>query len=260
MEKTKIVPNGVRVEDFQNLPGKKEEDQGKINIGAVLRVTPVKDVMTLLQAFGFAKEREPALKLWIMGTWEEDSEYAQECFDLVRTMGIQDVEFTGNVDMQEYYGRMDMTILTSISEGQPLVILESFAAHKPVIATNVGNCRGLILGEQDDFGPAGIVTRIMNVEDTAYAMTALAGNEEMRVQMGENGYQRVMALYQLSHLQDAYRNIYQDFAESMQLPWKEDIADKENAEKEGQEKASPDEADPDDAEKEPQPDADGGRD
>ena len=47
MEKTKIVPNGVRVEDFQNLPGKKEEDQGKINIGAVLRVTPVKDVMTL---------------------------------------------------------------------------------------------------------------------------------------------------------------------------------------------------------------------
>ena len=78
--------------------------------------------------------------------------------------------------------------------------------------------------------------------------------------MGENGYQRVMALYQLSHLQDAYRNIYKDFAESMQLPWKEDIADKENAEKEGQEKASPDEADPDDAEKEPQPDADGGRD
>lgn len=147
-------------------------------------MTPVKDVMTLLQAFGFAKEREPALKLWIMGTWEEDSEYAQECFDLVNTMGIQDVEFTGNVDMQEYYGRMDMTILTSISEGQPLVILESFAAHKPVIATNVGNCRGLILGEQDDFDPAGIVTRIMNVEDTAYAMTALAGNEEMRVQMG----------------------------------------------------------------------------
>lgn len=260
MEKTKIVPNGVRVEDFQNLSGKREEDQGKINIGAVLRVTPVKDVMTLLQAFSFAKMQEPALKLWIMGTWEEDSEYAQECFDLVRTMGIQDVEFTGNVDMQEYYGRMDMTILTSISEGQPLVILESFAAHKPVIATNVGNSRGLILGEQDDFGPAGIVTRIMNVEDTAYAMTALAGNEEMRVQMGENGYQRVMALYQLSHLQDAYRNIYQDFAESMQLPWKEETADRENAEKENQEKSSQDETDPDDAEKEPQPDADGGRD
>lgn len=142
-----------------------------------------------------------------------------------------------------------MTILTSISEGQPLVILESFAAHKPVIATNVGNCRGLLLGERDDYGPAGIVTRIMNVEDTAYAMTTLAGNEEMRIQMGENGYQRVMALYQLSHLQDAYRSLYKDFAESMQLPWKED----------DQDQASQDEADWNEAEKERQPDADGGR-
>ena len=86
IEKTMIVPNGIRVEDFQNLPGKTEEDQGKINIGAVLRVTPVKDVMTLLQAFGFAKEREPSLKLWIMGSWEEDAEYAEECFGLVRSI------------------------------------------------------------------------------------------------------------------------------------------------------------------------------
>lgn len=222
MEKTVIVPNGVQVEDFQELPGKKEEEQGKINIGAVLRVTPVKDVMTLLQAFGFAKQREPALKLWIMGNCDEEPEYAQQCFDLVRTMGIPDVEFTGNVDMREYYGRMDMMVLTSISEGQPLVILESFAAHKPVITTNVGNCRGLILGEYDDYGAAGVVTRIMNVEEIAYAMTTLAGNEDIRLQMGENGYQRVMACYQFSQLQDAYRNIYKDFAESMRLAWEDE--------------------------------------
>ncbi len=31
-------------------------------------------------------------------------------------------------------------------------IMESLAAHKPVIATDVGNCKGLILGENDDFG------------------------------------------------------------------------------------------------------------
>lgn len=260
VEKTMVVPNGVRAESFQNLPGKTEEDQGKINIGAVLRVTPVKDVMTLLQAFSFAKQRDPSLKLWIMGSWEEDSEYAQECFDLVNTMGIQEVEFTGNVDMQEYYGRMDMMVLTSISEGQPLVILESFAAHKPVIATNVGNCKGLILGEQDDYGPAGIVTRIMNVEDTAYAMTVLAGNEEMRLQMGENGYRRVQAFYQHSHLEEAYRNIYKDFAESMQLAWKEENRDDTGQGEMNRDMADADEADQARAEKEPQLDADDGRD
>lgn len=157
-----------------------------------------------------------------MGSWEEDAEYAEECFGLVRTMGIPDVEFTGNVNVREYYGRMDMTVLTSISEGQPLVILESFAAQKPVIATNVGNCRGLVLGEYDDYGAAGMVTRIMNVEEIAYAMTALARNEDMRIQMGKNGYQRVLSRYQLSHLQDGYKKIYRDFAESMQLAWEEE--------------------------------------
>lgn len=219
IEKTRIVPNGVRVDEFQNLPGKTEEDRGKVNIGAVLRVTPVKDVMTLLEAFGFAKEREPALKLWVMGSWEEDPEYAEECFELVRVMDIQDVEFIGNVDVKEYYGRMDMVILTSISEGQPMVILESFSAHKPVIATNVGNCRELLYGEHDDFGAAGICTRIMNVEEIARAILTLAGNEPLRSQMGENGYKRVMSRFQMSHLQDIYENIYKDFADSMHIPW-----------------------------------------
>ena len=112
-----------------------------------------------------------------------------------------------------------MIVLTSISEGQPLVILESFSAHKPVIATNVGNCRGLILGEHDDFGAAGISTRIMNVEETAHAMIALARNEPLRVQMGENGYQRVMSRFQMTQLQDTYETSYKDFADSMQIAW-----------------------------------------
>jgi glycosyltransferase involved in cell wall biosynthesis len=117
---------------------------------------------------------------------------------------------------------MDMTILTSISEGQPLTILESFAAHKPVIATDVGNCSGLIYGEHDDFGPAGILTHIMNVEEIAKAILTLAGDEALRTRMGENGYRRVMAGYKLSDMQETYRNIYQDFAEEAKIPWSEE--------------------------------------
>lgn len=221
-EKTLIVPNGIRVDEFQRLPGKPKEDQGKINVGAVLRVAPVKDVMTLIQAFGFAKEREPALKLFVMGPWEEDEEYARECFDFVKIMGIEDVIFTGKVNVKEYYGRMDMTILTSISEGQPLTILESFAAHKPVIATDVGDCRDLILGGGDDFGEAGIVTHIMNVEEISWAILRLAHNEQMRLEMGENGYRRVSFKYRIEGLRTTYSNIYHDFAKSMHLVWEEE--------------------------------------
>ena len=220
-EKTRIVSNGIPVEHFQNLPRKSEEEEEMIHIGAVLRVAPIKDVMSMIQAFGFAKEQVPSLKLWIMGSWEEEEEYARDCFELVRIMGIPDVEFTGRVDVKEYYGRMDMTILSSISEGQPLTILESFAAHKPVIATDVGNCRGLILGEKDDYGPAGIVVRIMHVEELAQAMIYLARDEELRGQLGENGYQRVVGGYQYSYMQKAYQKIYRDFAKELQLDWEE---------------------------------------
>ena len=83
-----------------------------------------------------------------MGPADEDVKYAQECYDLVESLGTKDIEFTGRVNVKDYLGKMDFTLLTSISEGQPLTILESYAAHKPVIATDVGNCRELIYGMQ----------------------------------------------------------------------------------------------------------------
>lgn len=230
VEKTRVTPNGIDVERLRELPGKTEEDEGKINIGAMLRLSPIKDVKTLIQAFAFAQEREPALKLWIMGPWEEEKEYAQECFELAEAMGLSDVVFTGRVDIREYLGRMDMTILTSISEGQPLVILESFAAGKPVIATDVGNCRGLILGERDDYGPAGIITHIMSVEEIAQAMVSMAHHENTRRKMGEVGQKRVREHYRIQLMEEVYRTLYKDFAKSMGLSWSED--EKKNSKKE----------------------------
>lgn len=221
VEKTMVTPNGVALERLKDIPGKTEEDEGKINVGAVLRVTPIKDVKTMIQAFSFAKEREPRLKLWIMGPRDEDEGYARECLEQVEALGVTDVVFTGRIDIRDYLGRMDMTILTSISEGQPLTMLEGFAARKPAIATDVGNCRGLIYGENDDFGDAGIVVHIMNVEEIAQAMVDLARNEPMRLQMGENGYQRVVSGYQIGHMRSKYRKIYQDFSDSMGLRWDE---------------------------------------
>ncbi len=221
VEKTMVTPNGVEVEHLQELPGKTEEAEGKFNIGAILRVTPIKDVKTMIQAFSFAKEREPGLKLWIMGPCDEDQEYARECYEQVEALELTDVVFTGRINIREYLGRMDVTILTSISEGQPLTILESYAAHVPVIATDVGNCSGLIYGEKDDYGPGGILTHIMNVEEIAQAMVDMARNEPMRRQMGESGYRRVMSGYRIQHMRETYRRIYRDFAESCGLSWEE---------------------------------------
>ena len=222
-EKAIITPNGIETSRFEELTGRQPEDEGAINVGAVLRVTPIKDLKTMILAFYYAKQQCSRLKLWIMGPADEDPEYAQECFDLVNALGAKDVIFTGRINVREYLGRMDMTILTSISEGQPLTILESFAARKPVIATNVGNCRELIYGEEGDhYGNAGILTHIMDVGEISAAILTLANNPELCAQMGENGYHRVVNRYQLSQMQQRYRELYMKFAEQKDIPWSEE--------------------------------------
>ena len=213
-DKTVVTPNGIDHLRFADVPMKQEDDE-YINIGAVLRVTPIKDVKTMIMAFGYAKNNNPKLKLWIMGPVDEDEEYAKECFELVRDMQIKDVVFTGRINTSEYIGKMDFTILTSISEGQPLTILESFAVRKPVIATDVGNCRGLIYGETDNYGKAGVLTHIMNVEEIKDAILLLADNEQKRIEYGNNGYKRLIRKYTLVDMKNTYEGIYMQLSEKM---------------------------------------------
>ena len=221
-EKIRVTPNGIRADTFEGIPGKTEDDAQYINAGAVLRVTPIKDVKTMIQAFAFAKKSVPELKLWIMGPTDEDKAYAQECFELVKALEVEDVEFTGRVNVKDYLGKMDFTLLTSISEGQPLTILESYAAHKPVIATDVGNCQELIYGNDDGFGPAGILTHIMNIEEIAQAMITMSEDQEERERMGEAGYKRVNAFYRIEQMKDVYRGIYRELSDRQKLDWTEE--------------------------------------
>ncbi len=218
-EKLMITPNGINLERFAELPEKNAEEINWINIGAVLRVTPIKDVKTMIRAFAYAKESVPNIHLWIMGPTEEDEVYAQECFELVEALHVPDVHFTGRVDVRQYLGKMDFTILTSISEGMPLTILESYAAKRPVIATDVGNCRGLIYGESDDYGVAGILTHIMNVSEIAEAMIKLAENPQLVREMGEIGYKRVVKSYRIEQMKETYEGIYKELGQKYGCTW-----------------------------------------
>ena len=92
-----------------------------------------------------------------------------------------------------------------------------------MIATDVGNCRELIYGgDTDSFGTAGILTHIMNLEEIADAMVELAQNESLRIQMGENGYKRVMDRYRIEHMKQIYKDIYMELAQNYQAVWTED--------------------------------------
>ncbi|MEG2002996.1 MAG: GT4 family glycosyltransferase PelF [Clostridia bacterium] len=147
--KCAVIPNGINVSLFQNLPGKTAEDSGFINVGAVIRVSPIKDIKTMLYAFDAVKNRLPNARFYIMGPTDEAPEYYEECLSILKEMGTADIVFMGRVNVRDQIGRMDVMVLTSISEAQPLALMEAMAAGIPCVSTNVGCCNELFNGSKD---------------------------------------------------------------------------------------------------------------
>lgn len=208
--KCRYIPNGIHYERFCNIPPKKEN--GYIDIGAVLRIAPIKDVKTLLYAFSQLKERVPEARLHVCGP-EDDKQYAQECYDIVNSLHIPDVIFAGTVNVLEYMENFDFTILTSISEGQPLAVLESFAAGRPCVTTDVGCCKQLINGmEGDTFGTAGYCVPPMHREAICDAMELMCTRPEERYRMSVAGKKRVEKYFRhedmIRNYLDAYDEVF----------------------------------------------------
>ncbi len=208
-EKITIIPNGIEVSEFRDIPEK--EDEYSINIGAIIRVVPIKDIKTMLLSFNIVKEEIKNAKFFVMGPTDDNPEYYNECLELVRQLDLQDVHFTGEVNTTDYIGKMDILVLTSISEGQPLAVMEGMAARKPHVCTNVGACRDLLYGKHDHYGQAGFVEHIMDYNGIAQSIIKLCKDEGLRKEMGQNACNRIAHLYRKEDFVFKYKKIYEQF-------------------------------------------------
>lgn len=209
--KIEIIPNGVDPTAYLDLISKEETDEKRdvIRIGAIVRIVPIKDIKTMLLAFEIVKSQNPKTELIVMGNYVESPEYYEECKQLIVDMSIKDVIFTGQVNIKEYLPTIDILLLSSISEGQPLAILEGLAAGVPFVATNVGHCKGILEGEEgDEFGSAGYIVPVMNSAKMAAAIFDLIKNPIKRKEMGEAGKLRVAKYYNQKIFLDKYNELY----------------------------------------------------
>lgn len=205
--KIRIIPNGVNVDEYSNTA---TANDNITRIGAIVRLVPIKDIKTMLQSFAIVEQTIEDVELYIMGPTEEDPVYYKECLQLVEALGVKNVYFTGMIQVKDYIGKMDIMMLTSISEGQPLAILEGLASAKPFVCTNVGGCAELIKGgPSDEFGPAGYVSSVMHYEELAQHVITLCKNKRLREEMGMNGYNRVKSLYTRSSFINSYKELYE---------------------------------------------------
>ena len=206
-EKCRIVPNGIYFERFSSIPERKVD--GNINIGAFIRFAPIKDVKTLIRAFYSLSNQVPSAVLYIMGG-TDDPEYEAECKDLIQRLDIKNIRVEGHVNTVEYMEIMNFTVMTSISEGQPLAILESLAAGRPCVTTNVGNCVGLLEQPEDDYGRAGICCIPMDVKGLAEAMKKLCEDPDYTRALGKNGRNRVRNSYTHEIMMERYYQLYNE--------------------------------------------------
>ncbi|ASS75232.1 hypothetical protein CIG75_09725 [Tumebacillus algifaecis] len=207
--KMRLIPNGVNPDLFAHIEPTPDRP---FTIGAILRVVPIKDVKTLLRAMAVVLRQKPEAKLMLIGPQDEDKEYYEECLALIDSLGIASaVIWTGPVNILNYLAKLDCILLTSISEGQPLVMLEAMAAGLPIVATDVGACRELIEGfAGDELGDCGYVTKLMTPDDTGAALLKLASSRELRLEMGRIGRARVQRYYTLRHVMREYRKLYDE--------------------------------------------------
>lgn len=212
--KISIIPNGVNFEEYRQLPTRAAKNKIGVNIGAIVRVVPIKDIKTMIQSFAIVKQELSDAKFFIMGPTDEDEEYYEECIQLVENLQIEDVIFTGEVNVREYINQMDVLVLSSISEGQPLVLLEGMACGKPFVATDVGNCKGILMGERDDLGQAGIIVPVMQYVEMARAIIQLCKDDHKRVIMGNIGRERAAKFYTKKSFIDQYKQLYTGMVDS----------------------------------------------
>lgn len=97
---------------------------------------------------------------------------------------------------------IDILVLTSINEGQGMVILEAMAAGKPVVATNVGGVAEIV-----EHGSTGYLVNSRDIEEiTRYLMELILDKEKMRV-FGINGY-NMAKKYSLSEMINRFESLY----------------------------------------------------
>ena len=133
-----------------------------------------------------------------------DSDYCRMLRCRVEERKIQDCwRFLGyRNDTTALYSAADVFVLSSRSEGLPLVVLESMMAGLPVVATRVG-------GVPDAVGDNGLLVEPGNPEQIAVAMNRMINEKGLADRLRRTGREHVLSTYGVELMVDNYIACYE---------------------------------------------------
>jgi len=165
------------------------------------RMTEIKRVDHLLRSFAALRAHGHDVDLALVG----DGPLRPELEELAHTLGvIEACHFLGyRGDVGRYYAAADIVALSSANEGTPVSIIEAQAAARPVVSTDVGGVRDVVIDEETGF----LVPR-GDTDAFTDRLEALIADPTLRDVFGTRGRERVMERYSVRRLVDDVDRLY----------------------------------------------------
>lgn len=195
--KITFIPNCVDIPGERQCRAKKEETV----IGTVGRLVPAKDYRTLLIAAKGVIAAKPYVKFLLVGDGEEREMLEKTASSLNIASHVQ---FSGwQSDVGYYLDQIDLFVLSSITEGIPVALLEAMAKGVPVVATNVGGIPEVI-----ENGLNGFLVQPGRPECLTNAILNMLDRKEARDRLGKAARATVMKSFAVTRICREYETLY----------------------------------------------------
>lgn len=219
-KKMHVIPLGFDLERFQvdryeNRNSFRAEfalEDDCIAIGIVGRLTAIKNQELFLRSVKeVTKNSKKPLKVFLIGDGEDKEKLQNLCEDL--NMPFSEsysqkeeilVYFTSwRQDMERVYAGLDIVALSSLNEGTPVTLIEAQAANKPIVATDVGGIRDIVIENK-----TGLLSKSGDLKGLANNLRKLIDDDNLRDQLGRSGYDNVIRSFSYKRLVSDVKSLY----------------------------------------------------
>jgi len=178
---------------------------------AVGRLTWEKSYPDLIEACRLLKDKKSAFQCIIIG----DGDERQHLEKLIEQYGLEkEIKLAGLVlqeKIQRYYEQAHLFVLSSITEGIPVVLMEAMSKGLPVVATNITGIPELVVHEK-----TGFLVPVNQPQEFANAIEYFITNPTARTEMGLQGRKKVEQSFHIVKNAQQLRNIFESqLAESL---------------------------------------------
>ena len=165
------------------------------------RLAAVKNLQTLIRAVSIAVKQLPELDFWIVG----DGAVRGELEALAAELGVAEhVRFWGErLDTAQFFSAADAFVMSSVSEGLPMSLLQAMSIGVPGIVTDVGG-----MAEVVRLSGAGLLAPVGDAAGMAEAIVKLAGDPALRAEFSDRAKKSYAAEFTLERMDAAYVDLY----------------------------------------------------